>query len=467
MSGERKYRRAIVYVRRAFRVNDNLALCSAAEGAEEVLPVICLRTGESYARSTPRRRFVNSTISDFDRSLRKIGSRLVVLHGNPEEEIPRAASEFKVDAVFASRIYDPKTLTIDKTISSRLEKQGIKWNTCKDRVLFEGTDILTRSGSPYRVFTPYYRTWLGVSDGITPPLPPPRRLQTPDLGGSLPENILACNGNGGESSARKRLRSFLSGGVQDYLRTRNFPAIDGTSRLSQHLAIGSISARQVYWAALEARRDARPSVRKNIDGFIRELVWREFFYQVLANFPHAATGPFRKQAGAIPWSTRRTMFTRWCEGTTGFPIVDAGMRQLADEGWIHNRVRMIVASFLTKDLHINWQWGERYFMEHLIDADIASNNGGWQWVAGTGTDASPWFRIFNPVTQGKKFDPEGEYVRRYVPELRDIPGSAVHEPWKVKHLKDLTDARTYPSPVINHAEARLQTLELYKDHYSR
>jgi deoxyribodipyrimidine photo-lyase len=233
--------------------------------------------------------------------------------------------------------------------------------------------------------------------------------------------------------------------------------VDGTSRLSPALAVGAISIRRVFDAVIRARADVVPNERTGYDAFINELIWREFFYSILEHFPHAADGPLREQAATLRWNQDRRLFARWVEGTTGFPIVDAGMRQLAQEGWMHNRVRMIVGSFLVKDLRINWQWGERHFLDSLCDADIACNNGGWQWVAGTGTDAAPWFRIFNPALQGKRFDPEGAYVRRYVPELRNVPARYIHAPETMPPAlqKDVgcIAGRDYPAPIVNHAKA--------------
>jgi deoxyribodipyrimidine photo-lyase len=246
---------------------------------------------------------------------------------------------------------------------------------------------------------------------------------------------------------------------------RDFPGIDGTSRLSPFLALGAISIRRVYWAARERGLNAGRNEREQIDTFISELIWREFYYQILANFPYVVDGAYREEFRDIPWSANEDHFRRWREGTTGYPIVDAAMRQLAAEGWMHNRTRMITASFLTKDLHLNWQWGEQVFAGQLIDADLASNNGGWQWTAGTGTDASPWFRIFNPVTQSRKFDPEGVYIRKYLPELRRVPAAAVHEPWTMTRSQQEAAGciigRDYPEPVVDHQRERQVTLAMY------
>ena len=268
------------------------------------------------------------------------------------------------------------------------------------------------------------------------------------------------------SDGATRLRSFIAAGAAQYDTRRDLPGVDGTSRLSPYLAVGAVSIRRVFHAAWEARAAAPAARRTGFTTFINELVWREFYYQILVHFPHVIHAPFRPEFAGIPWSTDEKSFQRWKDGTTGYPIVDAAMRQLRTEGWMHNRARMIVASFLTKDLHINWQWGEKYFFGTLTDADHASNNGGWQWTAGTGTDASPWFRIFNPLLQGKKFDPAGAYVRRYVPELARFSDAVIHEPWTANRQEQeaagCVIGRGYPAPMVDHAEARARTMAIYR-----
>jgi deoxyribodipyrimidine photo-lyase len=254
--------------------------------------------------------------------------------------------------------------------------------------------------------------------------------------------------------------------MHQYKARRDLPGVDGTSRLSPHLSVGTISPRKVYWAARSAAERSEPAAKAGIDTYVSELIWREFYYQILSNFPFVQRESFKEELRTIRWRKNESRFARWTSGTTGYPIVDAAMRQLNSEGWMHNRTRMIVASFLTKDLHLNWQEGERYFFDRLVDADVAANNGGWQWTAGTGTDASPWFRIFNPVNQGKKFDPEGVYVRRYVPELSSVPNALIHEPWKMSRQDQeacrCRIGRDYPAPVVDHGEQRILTMELYK-----
>ena len=339
-----------------------------------------------------------------------------------------------------------------------------------DRVLRDAGEVLTQAGEPYRVFTPYKRAWLAGADDLPRPVAIPRRIGPVRMAeGSRPLHALAWDSSVEQRHAAdpvRLLKTFLRNAVAQYDTQRNFPGAEGTSRLSPHLAIGSISIRRVYWESRAAGDQAEPSGRTGLQTFISELVWREFYYQILAHFPHVLETAFRDEFRALRWSENKRLFDRWKEGTTGFPIVDAAMRQIRQEGWMHNRARMIVASFLTKDLHLSWQWGERHFMEHLVDADLASNNGGWQWTAGTGTDASPWFRIFNPVLQAKKFDPDGTYVRRYVPELRSVPAHSIHEPatmnMQEQEATGCIVGRSYPFPIVDHGKARLQTMNLYK-----
>jgi deoxyribodipyrimidine photo-lyase len=266
--------------------------------------------------------------------------------------------------------------------------------------------------------------------------------------------------------ARERLRHFLKDGLRRYRERRDYPGLDGTSRLSPFLAAGALSIRSVFHAVREAQKEESGEARTTIETFLSELIWREFYYQVLLHFPHVVRESFREEFNDIPWSVNRRHFAAWCNGQTGYPIVDAAMHQLQQEGWMHNRARMIVASFLTKDLHLNWQWGEKYFFDALVDADIASNNGGWQWTAGTGTDASPWFRIFNPVLQGEKFDPEGTYVRRYIPELLNVPAGVIHRPWVLSRADQLAIGcvlgKNYPLPLVRHEEQRKAALTFYR-----
>lgn len=458
-----RHKRTVVWMRRALRVEDNHALMRAIVAADEVVPVICLRKDLRYRQDTPRRRFVNGCLTAVDEELRRRGSRLFVLVGKPEEELPAMAARTGATLVTAARVYDRGARERDEILARSLCSAGVVYETVQDRVLLEGHHVLTQSGMPFRVFTPYRLAWFLQSTQIQPVLPPVRTLSSPaSVEGAT---TLACANcflrlpadGAGERAALERLRRFLRSNIHQYHRQRDFPATDGTSRLSAALSVGAISIRQIFHAVQDARSQARSEERAGYDAFINELVWREFYYSILQNFPYVVEQCFREEFNGLRWNMNEQQFSAWCEGRTGFPIVDAGMRQLQQEGWMHNRVRMIVASFLVKDLRINWQWGERWFLEHLCDADIASNNGGWQWSAGTGTDAAPWFRIFNPALQGKRFDPEGSYVKRYVPELRTVPVRFIHSPERMPAAlqRDLgcVIGKHYPSPVVNHAEA--------------
>lgn len=461
--------RIIVWFRRALRTDDNPALLQALHDAPSVVPLLCLSDDPSYARQTHRRRFLQSTIASLDASLRAAGTMLHVRAGDPVTALPAAVQAYGADAVYAVELSDPASIERDARIERALKALRIPFVRIPDRVLRGPHDVLTGARTPFRVYTPYRNAWMAGADEIAPPAAAPKRIAAVELAaGSCGLDRLGwgVSGEGGAKEAHARLRSFIAGSAGKYASLRDLPGTDGTSKMSAYLAVGAISIRRVFNAAREACAETSGARRKGIETFINELVWREFYYQVLAHWPHAIAGPFRPEFADIPWSRDEVAFRRWQEGTTGYPIVDAAMRQLREEGWMHNRARMIVASFLTKDLHLHWQWGERYFFSMLTDADVASNNGGWQWTAGTGTDASPWFRIFNPVLQGKKFDPDGTYVRRYVPELAHIPAAAIHDPWRLNRQEQeaaqCVIGRQYPAPMVDHAEARARTLAIYR-----
>lgn len=466
----KKHKRVIVWMRRALRVQDNTPLSAAIQDAVDVIPVFCLGDERRYQEPTIRRQFLRALVRGCDENLRKVGSRLLIRSGPPEEQIPAAVRACGADAVYAVRVYDTPALKRDAKIGAALRNAGVEFVTFKDSVLFEGSEILSRTGSPYKVYTPYKNAWLSRLPDVPPVLPRIRTLRAPAaIPGELSLDRFAGFENVkegfGETHALINLRAFVNRKIQSYGQRRDFPAEEGTSRLSPFLANGAISIRTVFHAALQSRAAEAPTVRQNIDVFLNELIWREFYYQILHHFPAVLQGAFRSELNDVAWRDDRVKFEAWCNGQTGYPVVDAGMRQLNQEGWMHNRARMIVASFLTKDLHISWQWGEKYFFDRLTDADLASNNGGWQWTAGTGTDASPWFRIFNPVLQGEKFDPEGAFVLRYLPELAGVPKRWIHKPWMLQQsgkMKKAVSGPSYPGPIVDHAEARSTTLELYR-----
>ena len=465
----------IHWFRRDLRVSDNVALSEAARRAETVIPVFifedAFRTGPEVGAA--RLAFLLKSVESLRKNLLGLGYTLVIRCGKSEDILPALANETGAQAVFANKRYEPYAQRRDERITSALLKVGVGLELFKDAVVWEEMEILTQMGNPYTVFTPYSKAWKAK------PVPPPKaRIQSskskvqsfksdplpksPDeIGIPLTQTIPP----GGERAALALLKEFMAGPVYEYGGNRNFPAIDGTSNLSPHLRAGTIGVRTILAELKQAQaRKAECGTRKaetgnGCDVFLNELVWREFYLQVLHNFPHVTQGAFRPEYDRLQWSDNQEHFAAWCEGRTGYPIVDAAMRCLNATGTMHNRLRMIVAMFLTKDLLISWQWGERYFMKQLVDGDLAANNGGWQWSAGTGTDAAPYFRIFNPVSQGEKFDAEGKFVRRWIPELNDFPGDLIHQPWENALL--LAQSK-YPPRIVLHEEQRGKCLAMFK-----
>ncbi len=462
-------RRVIHWFRRDLRVTDNTALSEASARAELVIPVFILedafRTGPDVGAA--RLDFLLRSLESLRENLERLGYPLIVRRGKSEIELPKLCQEIGAEAVFCNRRYEPYTQARDERVFAALNAAGVGFEVFKDAVIWDEEEILTQAGKPFTVFTPYSKAWKARL--IPAPRPRLKRTTKPfekiksdvlptdpaNLGHPLSQSIFPA----GESAASEALKSFFKKKVLAYGKGRNFPAEEGTSQLSPHLRAGTIGVRTVLAGLKAARSGATKPEQANCDVFLNELIWREFYLQVLANFPHVMKGAFRPEYDALKWSDNRDHFQAWCEGRTGYPIVDAAMRCLNATGWMHNRLRMIVAMFLTKDLLINWQWGERYFMQQLVDGDMAANNGGWQWSAGTGTDAAPYFRIFNPVTQGEKFDAKGDFVRRWVPELADAPVELIHKPWEQPRLLKETK---YPERIVSHEAQRGKCLEMFK-----
>ncbi len=460
---------ALHWFRRDLRVSDNTALSEAARRAETVVPVFILedafRTGPDVGAA--RLAFLLRSLDSLRKNLAALGYPLILRHGRSVEVLPQLCRELRAEAVFANRRYEPYAVARDQRLFNELNAMGVGFEVFKDAVAWEERDLLTKAGHPFTVFTPYSKAWKS-----RPPPPPrpklapakksflkipsdPLPLDPAEFGHPLVQTIPAA----GEHAALDALKAFLSGPIHRYAEARNFPAVNGTSLLSAHLRCGTVGVRTIY-ARLKAARDAGTAEQqRNCDVWLNELIWREFYLQILANFPRVMNGAFRPEYDRLEWSGTDDQFRAWCDGQTGYPIVDAAMRCLNATGHMHNRLRMITAMFLTKDLLINWQQGERYFMRKLIDGDMAANNGGWQWSAGTGTDAAPYFRIFNPVTQGEKFDPGGQFVRQWVPELTSMPDDLIHQPWE----NPLQAAKSkYPPRIVLHEEQRLKCLAMFK-----
>lgn len=462
-------KRVIHWFRRDLRVSDNTALSEAARRAERVIPVFVLEealaTGPDVGAA--RLAFLLRSLESLRGGLEALGYPLILRRGRSVEVIPALARELGADAVFANRRYEPYALRRDERIFNSLNEIGVGFEVFKDSVAWEEREILTQAGKPFTVYTPFARAWRQRK----PPAPRPRLAAAKAAFSKIRSDALPSDPaefghplsqsvpDAGEPAAQDILKSFLKGPVWAYAERRDFPAINGTSGLSPHLRCGTIGIRTVYSKLEAARAGGGPEQRRSCDVWLGELIWREFYLQILANFPHVTKGAFRPAYDRLEWSDDREHWAAWCAGRTGYPIVDAAMRCLNATGTMHNRLRMIVAMFLCKDLRIHWQRGERYFMEQLVDGDMAANNGGWQWSAGTGTDAAPYFRIFNPVSQGEKFDAAGEFVRRWVPELSHLGADRIHAPWE-----DPMEgyARRYCPRIVVHEEQRAQCLAMFK-----
>lgn len=475
--------RGIVWLRRDLRLSDQPALTAACEACSEVIPLFVFDEPllQSHVFGSACVNFMLGCLESVAVSLADRGLILQWSRGEPVEEVVRAAREWKVDVVYWNRDYEPGAINRDRAVQQRLAQIGVIVRTFKDHVVFEAEEVRSATGEPMQRYSAYRARWWTKWQAVQPTVLPVPRLLKAEKAASLPipSPLPTASDLGyepvtlwiepGERNAQKRLRRFVEGPIHTYITGRNLPAVDGSSILSPHFRFGTLSARAAVHAALASLAQGRHVSRPDVFIWIDELVWREFFQQVLAAFPRVVDEPFRQvpaPAPRAPGTERDRLYETWCEGKTGFPIVDAGMRQLNQTGWMHNRVRMIVASFLIKDLRIDWQSGERYFMQRLIDADVAANNGNWQWCASTGTDAMQGYRIFNPLLQSKKFDPKGEYIRKYVPELADVPTDQIHAPHLMTHEEQaLAKCRIgidYPSPIVDHRQARDEYLALGK-----
>lgn len=470
--------RLIWWVRRDLRLVDNTALAYALREADEVIPVFVLddRLLASPRLRGPRIAWMLDGLRALDADLRRHGASLVIRRGDPAAELLAVCRESGAQAVYFNRDYSPFALRRDRAVSRALTAAGFAISSFKDAVLHEADELISSQGRPYEVYTPFRSAWLAlpkpaaIADGI-----PWERLRRTDDVTSLPIPTAAELGSTplpapivppGESSGQRRLDAFMAGPIYAYDRQRNRPDLDGSAVISPYLRWGMISPRQAYEAAMRGL-DGAPDgdSRLSVFSWIGELGWREFFYQLLASHPASTTRNLRRRYDAVRWQNRPEWLEAWAEGRTGYPIVDAAMRQLKATGWMHNRARMIAASFLCKDLLIDWRLGERVFMQRLLDGDVANNVGNWQWAAGTGADAAPYFRIFNPTTQGERFDPAGQYIRTWVPELKRVPREHIHRPERMtpdeQRRLGCVLGRSYPLPIVDHAIQRKRALAAY------
>lgn len=471
---------ALFWFRRDLRLADNPGLDAALAAGGPVI-LLYIRERAAGARRAPGAAsdwWLDKSLAALGRDIAARGGQLVLRSGDPADILPDIIRETGAGSLFWNRRYGEADRTADAALKTQLTEAGCKVASFNGHLLTEPWTYKTGSGGPYRVFTPY---WKSVRADYAPPapLPAPDRLDTPALSsdrledwGLHPSGPDWSTGFGpvwtpGEAGARARLDAFLSGGLATYRDHRNRPDVEtGTSRLSPHLAFGEISPATIWRATRQAIEDGRRNIPDDqASVFLSELVWREFSYVLLYHYPHLATGNYNPAFDAMPWRDSEADYLSWCRGETGYPMVDAGMRQLWQTGWMHNRVRMIVASFLTKHLLLPWQKGEAWFWDTLVDADPAANAASWQWTAGSGADAAPYFRVFNPISQGEKFDETGAYVRKYCPEIANLPDKCLFAPWtadKATLAKAGVElGKTYPVPIVDHAAARQRALDAY------
>lgn len=439
---------AVMWFRRDLRLADNLALAEACRFADEVVPLFVLDDRFTNTSANARLAFLYACLRELDAS---VGNKLVVRHGHSADVVRRVAEEADAAAVFCTGDFGPEGRERDDEVAKVLDERDVEFHSVDSPYAVEPGSIVKSDGTPFKVFTPFSAAWEG--HGWAPPRSAPRKATYVDLKSDGIPDAPALDvrlPKAGEKAARRRLDSFVEDDLNQYDALRDQPGEDRTSRMSAYLKFGCIHPRQI----LDRLHGGSGQRRYKL-----ELCWREFYADVLFHQPQSLHTSLRKEMSSMKVDEGKSAdetFKAWSQGQTGYPIVDAGMRQLLAEGFMHNRVRMIVASFLIKDLHIDWQRGARWFMEHLVDGDIASNTHNWQWVAGTGTDPAPYFRIFNPVTQSKKFDPDGVYIRRWVKELREVDKKLVHEPWKAP-----LETNGYPPPIVEHDEERREALRRY------
>jgi deoxyribodipyrimidine photo-lyase len=476
-----EYTRSIVWLRRDLRLNDHAALFAAAQRSEQLLAAFVLDPDllRGPRVGAPIVQFFFDSLRVLREELRATGSDLALLEGDFGAQLAGLAQRAGAQAVFYNADYDPEMRARDARVTAQLRERGLAVHDFVDHVYAAADEIVQQSGKPYTVYTPYRRRWetafaerprapfasLRAARGKFAPaqaLGATRAIPRPEEYGHASSERFPA---GGFIEAARLLERFIGGGIEVYLDRRNLPAEAGTSGLSPHLRAGTIGIRTCVEAARKARAQRAPRAAANADGWIGELIWRDFYQALLVHFPRVAHEPFIEAGKSIEYVRDDALYAAWCAGATGYPIVDAAMIQLNTTGWMHNRLRMIVASFLTKHLLLDYRAGERYFEQHLADADLAANNGGWQWSASVGTDAAPYFRVFNPTLQGRTFDPNGAFVRSMIPALAGVPDKYVHEPWAMPPLVARAAAielgREYPVPIVDHAPARQRALDVY------
>ena len=469
------HEKSLVWFRRDLRDFDHAALYHALKTSSQVFCIFVFDTEilDKLSNKQDRRvEFIWESVKELKAALQANGGDLIVMHGKARELIPTYALQANIHAVFANRDYEPSAVARDAEVAAKLAQNNIEFHSFKDQVLFEKDEILSLSNKPYSVFTPYKNAHLKkLDDFYLKPYPVDGYIH--NYAKVAPSNLISLESMGfvRTNLADVRLPTGMSGGAQlfadfetrmhQYKDARNFPAVKGVSYLSVHLRFGTVSIRHLA-------RQARNHANAGSQTWLNELIWRDFYSQILHHHPQVAAGrAYKVEFENLPFPNDEALFKAWCEGKTGYPLIDAAMRQINSTGFMHNRLRMVVACFLVKDLLVDWRWGERYFAEHLIDFDLSANNGGWQWAASTGCDAQPWFRIFNPITQSERFDAAGKFIRKYVPELANCSDEEIHAPWQMSSLMqqlcNVIIGKDYPTPIVDHATQRALALDLHKN----
>jgi len=472
----------ICWFRRDLRLSDNPALHTAATSGRPVIALYVLDENDRNGRplGAASRWWLQGSLTALARDLERLGVSLTLRRGAADAVLDEILTETGAQAVFWNRLYTPNEIARDERIKSNLKSRGVSAESFNGTLLYEPWQVSTQAGKPYFVFSPFWKAERNL-DRVPAPRPAPESLPafkgelesdqlddwallpaTPDWAGGLREMWQP-----GERGAQSRLESFLQSTIATYGQDRDLPDRAGSSRLSPHLAFGEISARQVWHVTHDfVRRTAATELEEGCWSFLRELGWRDFNYNLLFHRPEMPQRNLKQDFDMFPWRADESGLHAWTKGMTGYPLVDAGMRELWATGWMHNRVRMVTASFLVKHLLVPWQRGEEWFWDTLVDADLANNTANWQWVAGCGADAAPYFRIFNPIAQGEKFDPSGAYVRKWVPEIAGLPDAYVHKPWQapseVLNTAGIVVGETYPAPIVEHGQARTRALEAYQ-----
>lgn len=462
--------KGIVWIRRDIRLHDHHAMSIATAECSKVYPIFIFDyhiLSKLKNKEDRRITFILESLQEISEKLKEFGSDLIVLFGNPEELLPKIVNELKIDKVFANRDYEPYAKTRDEKVKKILGESDTPINFFQDSVIYESNEILTNNGDLYKVFTPYKNKWLEkfrmqelslfeIEMDKFASIPKiykfNSKLLLEKIGFKLTDNIV----KGGTKEAKDKIKNFQDR-IHHYKDRRDFPAIDGTSSISPYIRHGNISIRDLVRASEKFGGEGSET-------WLSELVWRDFYQMILDTNPHVERKSFKPEYDKINWSNDKILFKAWCDGETGFPIVDSAMRCLNQTGLMHNRLRMVTASFLCKLLHIDWRWGEKYFAEKLLDFDLAANNGGWQWSSSSGCDSQPYFRIFNPYSQSEKFDKEGEYIKKWCPELKGFNRKLIHQPEKADMIQQMeakcTIGKNYPFPIIDYKESRNFTLDV-------